>query len=240
MAIKLFGQRGLGSANQGFTLAGDTEIASFTDSDLSDTAGSFTATIDWGDGTTSPGTVVGSNGSFTVEGGHTYPDGGSPQLIINVTRTADNTQLALTETVAVGGAAAGSAGDLNSGTSGVVPTAALLKAGAVNGAAGGAADPNGGMLSVVNVDDNSDKAINADVARATFGVDGTGLKIGILSDSFNVLGGYSADVANGNLPNNVTVVAEGPAGSSDEGRSMAELVFKDAPGAQLYFGRLYR
>jgi hypothetical protein len=100
---------------------------------------------------------------------------------------------------------------------------------------GGAADPNGGIAWVVSVDDNSDKAINADIARATFGVDGTGLKIGILSDSFDVLGGYAADIANGNLPNNVTVIAEGPAKGSDEGRSMAELVYKDAPGAQLYF-----
>src|SRR6266571_4098717 len=225
----------LGSINKGVTLASDTEVASFTDSDLSDTAGSFTATIDWADGTTTTGTVVGSNGSFTVEGGHTYLDGSSPQLIINVTRTADSTQLALIGTVAVAGAAAGSTADLNSGMTGAVPTSALLNAGAVSGSAGGAADLNGGMLSIVKVDDNSDMAINADVARATFGVDGTGLKVGILSDSFNVLGGYSADVANENLPNNVTVLAEGPAGSTDEGRSMAELVFKDAPGAQLYF-----
>ena len=42
--------------------------------------GDFTATINWGDGTTTAGTVIGSNGSFTVAGGHTYADEGSDPL----------------------------------------------------------------------------------------------------------------------------------------------------------------
>src|SRR5262249_38582225 len=148
---------------------------------------------------------------------------------INGPRTADSMQLMLTGRVGVGAAPA-------PGTTETVPAATRLSAGAVSGAAGGAADPNAGMAWVVQVDDNSDKAINADVARATFGVDGTGLKIGILSDSFNVLGDYATDIANGNLPNNVTVLAEGPAATAtDEGRSMCELVYKDGPGAHLDF-----
>jgi hypothetical protein len=47
-------------------------VASFTDSDTSLPASSFTATINWGDGTQSSGTVVGSNGTFQVQGTHTY------------------------------------------------------------------------------------------------------------------------------------------------------------------------
>jgi Subtilase family/FG-GAP-like repeat len=127
-------------------------------------------------------------------------------------------------------------GDVTPPPGGVAdPNGSMLNAAGASGWAGGAADPNANMINVVQVDDNSDQAISADIARADFGVDGTGLKIGVLSDSFNVLGGYNADIANGNLPNNVTVVAEGPAGSTDEGRSMCELVYKDAPGAKLYF-----
>ena len=54
-----------------------TTIASFTDSNTTDSACGFTATIDWGDGTPSAGTVTGSNGSFAVSGGHTYADEGT-------------------------------------------------------------------------------------------------------------------------------------------------------------------
>jgi large repetitive protein len=58
------------------------DVASFTDPDTLTTAADFTATINWGDGTTSAGTVTGSAGSFLVQGTHTYtgasPAGGFP------------------------------------------------------------------------------------------------------------------------------------------------------------------
>jgi hypothetical protein len=47
-------------------------VASFQDSNTSVQASQFTATITWGDGTQSNGTVSGSNGTFTVQGTHTY------------------------------------------------------------------------------------------------------------------------------------------------------------------------
>jgi hypothetical protein len=51
-------------------------VASFTDSNANVTAGSFTTTIDWGDGTSSAGTVsVDPNGGFDVSGTHTYTTG---------------------------------------------------------------------------------------------------------------------------------------------------------------------
>ncbi len=50
------------------------EVATFTDSNTSDAASDFTASIDWGDGVTSDGSVSGSNGSFSVSGTHTYAD----------------------------------------------------------------------------------------------------------------------------------------------------------------------
>ncbi|MDR3521818.1 MAG: Hint domain-containing protein [Acidocella sp.] len=75
-------------------------------------------------------------------------------------------------------------------------------------------------------------------ASATGGVlNGAGLKIGILSDSFNVNGGEAAAIAGGYLPaaNMIDIVKEGPAGSTDEGMAMAELIHAVAPGAQIYF-----
>ena len=86
------------------------------------------------------------------------------------------------------------------------------------------------------VGDQSDQAVSADVARSRYDLTGAGIRVGILSDSFNVLGGAAADVAAGNLPaGGVQVLAEGPAGSHDEGRAMAELIHQIAPGATLLF-----
>jgi hypothetical protein len=51
----------------------DGTVATFTTTNATATAGTFTATIDWGDGTTSDGTVVAdANGGFDVTGTHTY------------------------------------------------------------------------------------------------------------------------------------------------------------------------
>jgi hypothetical protein len=94
----LSGQMDLSSATEGVALANTTDVASFTDSNLADGNGAFTATINWGDGTTTTGTVVGSNGSFTVEGGHIFADEGSPQATVTITRN-DNTQIAPTGTI---------------------------------------------------------------------------------------------------------------------------------------------
>lgn len=86
-------------------------------------------------------------------------------------------------------------------------------------------------------------ALRVDVARSTYTVpgtgavlDGSGLKIGILSDSFNLKGGESTDIANGDLPaaSQIDILKEGSAGG-DEGRAMAELVHSIAPGATIYF-----
>src|SRR4051794_27675750 len=101
MPTTLSGQLDLGSATEGTALASNTDVASFTSDNLSDTASSYTATIDWGDGTTTTGTLAGSNGSFTVEGGHTYADEGFPNAIVNVTRSADHSQLQMLGTIAV-------------------------------------------------------------------------------------------------------------------------------------------
>jgi hypothetical protein len=58
------------SATPGQSFTGT--VANFTDSAAGTTAGSYTATINWGDGTTSTGTVTGTAGSFVVGGPHTY------------------------------------------------------------------------------------------------------------------------------------------------------------------------
>jgi len=97
----------------------------------------------------------------------------------------------------------------------------------------------------------ADVSINADDARAEFGVDGTGISVGVLSDTFNsTLGGSvagsgcattvtgMANQATGDLPASVTLLDNGGAGT-DEGAGMAELITDLAPGADLMFHTAY-
>jgi hypothetical protein len=85
--------------------------------------------------------------------------------------------------------------------------------------------------------------IKADVFRASQGVDGTGVKVGVLSDSVNrvqgpgSLTGVAASVAFGTLPSTGVEVLKDDTKSSDtdEGRAMLEIVHDVAPGAPLAF-----
>jgi hypothetical protein len=52
-----------------------------------------------------------------------------------------------------------------------------------------------------------DVAMRSNIARANLGVNGAGVTVGVLSDSFNCLGGASSDVTNGDL-SPVTVIQE--------------------------------
>jgi len=89
------------------------------------------------------------------------------------------------------------------------------------------------------VTSQGDAAMRADEARATFGVDGTGVTVGTIADSFNCLGGAEEDVASGDLPQGVVVLKESPncggTGGSDEGRAMMQIIHDVAPGANLVF-----
>lgn len=78
-----------------------------------------------------------------------------------------------------------------------------------------------------------DVAHGADVARTLFGVDGTGVQVGAMSDSVDAL---AALQASGDLPSVVTVLPgqSGNPGSS-EGTALLEIIFDMAPGADLFF-----
>jgi hypothetical protein len=51
-------------------------VATFADLGSPDPASNFTASIDWGDGATTTGTVAGAAGAYTVTGSHTYTEEG--------------------------------------------------------------------------------------------------------------------------------------------------------------------
>ena len=85
-----------------------------------------------------------------------------------------------------------------------------------------------------------DRALGGGLARSQFNVTGAGIQVGILSDSFNVRGGYAADIASGALPAGIAVLREGTSSGGDEGRAMAQLVHQVAPGADLMFYTAFR
>jgi hypothetical protein len=63
----------------------DLDIATFTDENPGAPLADFTATVDWGDGTTTDGVISGSTGGpFTVHGTHTYATLGEKLVTVHV------------------------------------------------------------------------------------------------------------------------------------------------------------
>jgi hypothetical protein len=73
-------------ATEGQPFSGAT-VATVSDPDTAATAGEYSALIEWGDGSTSSGTINGSGGSFTVTGSHTYAEEGTYTTKVTVTDT---------------------------------------------------------------------------------------------------------------------------------------------------------
>jgi hypothetical protein len=74
----------------------------------------------------------------------------------------------------------------------------------------------------------------ANTARSTFGVNGTGAKVCVLSDGVNSL---AASQASGDL--GAVTVLSGQVGNGDEGTAMLEIVHDIAPGATLVFATAF-
>ena len=96
---------------------------------------------------------------------------------------------------------------------------------------------------VGSVTSQGDAAQGTDIARNVCGVNGAGITVGILSDSYNALGGAEEGAESGDLPGpgnpsgnfNPTIVLEDIEFGIDEGRAMAEIVYDVAPEATLAF-----
>jgi hypothetical protein len=90
-----------------------------------------------------------------------------------------------------------------------------------------------------------DESLNGPAARLAAGVDGTGIAVGTLSDSFECNppsfqpgapnSSFAEDIANDELPADTTILDNGACPGSDEGRGMAQLIHDVAPGAAIKF-----
>ena len=82
------------------------------------------------------------------------------------------------------------------------------------------------------------------LARKLYKVDGKGVKVGVMSDSYNNLGTAHIGIAHGELPGPgnpfgykqpIQVLEDLDSGGTDEGRAMMEIVHDVAPGSALAF-----
>jgi hypothetical protein len=92
-------------------------------------------------------------------------------------------------------------------------------------------------LATTNKIDTSEGDVThaASTARSTYSVDGSGVTIGVLSDSIEALASLQSS---GDLP--AVTVLPGQSGSgSSEGTAMLEIVHDLAPGAELYFATAF-
>ena len=136
---------------------------------------------------------------------------------------------------------------LNSGrrfgtaVSGLLPVAAIRQAAALESLRSihAALPPINNTGSITS---QGDVAMRAGMARSIYGLDGSGVTVGVMSDSYNVLGGAAADITSGDLPAAGVTVINGESSSCgtlifciDEGRAMLQIVHDIAPGANLLF-----
>lgn len=91
------------------------------------------------------------------------------------------------------------------------------------------------MTNIGPILSQGDRTHRANTARATFGVDGTGIKIGVLSDGVNSL---ASSKSNGELNARARALG-GQAGSGDEGTAMMEIVQDLLPGADVLFATAF-
>ena len=97
------------------------------------------------------------------------------------------------------------------------------------------------VTNVGNTTSQADFVHESDRVRAALptGYDGSGVTIGVMSDSYDNLGGAAGDVASGDLPSGVNVLQDLGSDGSDEGRAMAQLVYDVAPDSDIAFSSVF-
>jgi len=118
--------------------------------------------------------------------------------------------------------------------SGKLPISALSKASGLTSLR--FARPAMAMVNAGSVQSEAVKAMRVNRAAKVYGVKGRGVRVGVLSDSYNCLGGAAADIASKDLPAaKRIIILDDAACGSDEGRAMMQLIRDVAPLSKLAF-----
>jgi hypothetical protein len=93
------------------------------------------------------------------------------------------------------------------------------------------------------------QAMSVDAVQAELGLSGNGIRVGVMSDSYNcyaksddmekLIRNADTDIADGELPQHVTVLEEAHncSNKTDEGRALMQIIHDIAPEAELLFFR---
>lgn len=150
-------------------------------------------------------------------------------VVVNVLAAGETEQL-VGDLEALGMVGPSAAGRVVSGAVPIQSLAPLSRLASVN-----AVRPSLWVQNSAVVMSQGDAAFWADVARNSYGLTGLGIRVGIISDSFDALKGMTASYGT-ELPVQADVyVAADRSTGTDEGRAMAEIVHDVAPRAKIAF-----
>ncbi|MEE8587703.1 MAG: S8 family serine peptidase [Acidobacteriota bacterium] len=94
------------------------------------------------------------------------------------------------------------------------------------------ASPSGATTRAGLVTTQGDEATNSDVVRSQLGIDGSGRRVGAMSDSYDCLGGAAAGQASDDVMADVIILDDSACGGTlDEARAILEIIHDLAPGA---------
>ena len=173
-------------------------------------------------------------GSFSADGKY---------VLIDTTAANGNGASLLTELQALGLKNGSSFGAVASGWLPVSNIVGLAQTSNLRSASESAFTTHTGLVTT-----QADTAQHNDVARSTYGVTGAGVRVGVLSDSFDT-GGYSTasygngpdnkstNIASNDLPVDTQILHD--TAGEDEGRAMAQLIHDLAPGASIDFATAF-
>jgi hypothetical protein len=168
--------------------------ASFSDSNLTTISGDYTATINWGDGSSSTGAVTGSDGEFIISGSHIYANDGTDTVTITL---ADQGGSTFTTARTVYSTA--QVGDMYAGESATITLASFTVADST--------EPASAYTAIVNWGDGSaTSAATVSGSGGVFTVVGSHL---YGTDSLDQTSGYYTATVTLTGPNEVTLNSSG-------------------------------
>ena len=174
-------------------------------------------------------------------------------VVIDAVATDGNTTALATKLKALGMNGIATFGKMVSGSFPVDKLAEMEGVAELNFARSSTFRNNHGDATQGKVKSQGDQAIQADKARRQLNVTGKNVPVGVISDSYNCLGGAALGVSKGELPRNVNLLKEyfifekdpqtelivekvcGNTVPVDEGRALMEVIHDVAPDAPLLF-----